>query len=594
MKPLTIIIMISFLILLLRLWYLQIVKGESFRYLSDNNRIRMISLSDYRGKILDRNKKTIVSIRPSFDLYIIPEDIKDMEEVFSLLYPRLGLDKDELERKIKSSPPFKHILIKGDISREDVAFIMEHNLDLTGVLLKIEPMRSYEYNDLASHIIGYLGEITREQLKKRGNTGYDLGDFVGQYSLEEIYEDLLRGEKGGRGIEVDASGRELRVIGEVKPKAGHNLILTIDLGIQMIADRLMEGKVGSIVVMDPNNGEVLAMVSRPSFDPNLFARGVSESNWSALIKDPRHPIQNRAIEGQYPPGSIYKIVTAIAGLEEGVITRDTTFNCPGFYNLGRGIYRCWKKGGHGSMDVYQALVQSCDVFFYNIGYRVGIDALKRYALDFGLGRPTSIDLEHEKGGLIPSTEWKKNVRGEPWFIGETISASIGQGYNMVTPIQMANMIAVIANGGTLWRPYILKRIEDINGMIIKEVNPDIIKEIHITPKTLNIIRKALLDVVADKNGTGKLAYIEGIDVAGKTGTAQVVRFKRERDEEKKEIPFEFRDHGWFISFAPFDKPQIAIAVLVEHGGESGGRSAAPIAKEIIKEYFRLYPIPKPD
>ncbi len=543
MIPLAIIIIISFLILLLRIWYLQIVRGESLRNLSEHNRIRMISLSGYRGKILDRNKRTIVSIRPSFNLYIIPEDIKDTEKVFSLLNTRLGLDKDELKKKIKSSSPFKNILIKGDISKEDVAFIMEHSVDLPGVLLKVESMRSYEYKDLASHIVGYLGEINREQLKKMGDSGHDLGDFIGQYSLEKIYEDVLRGKKGGRDIEVDASGRELKVLREVKPRAGHNLILTIDLGIQMITERLMEGKVGSIVVIDPNNGEILSMVSKPAFDPNLFAGGISENDWASLINYPQHPLQNRAIQGQYPPGSIYKIVTATAGLEEGVINGDTIFECPGSYRLGRGIYRCWKKGGHGSMDVYQAMVQSCDVFFYNLGHGLGIDVLARYALGYGLGRPTGIDLEDEKGGLVPSTEWKEEVKGKAWLLGETISASIGQGYNLVTPIQMANTIAAIAVGGTLWRPYILKRIEGIDGTIIKEVEPQMIKKIPVSPETLSTIRNSLLDVVVDKNGTGKMAYIEGIDVAGKTGTAQVIRLKN-TDEEEKEIPFEFRDHGW--------------------------------------------------
>ncbi|MFV1951840.1 MAG: penicillin-binding protein 2 [Nitrospinota bacterium] len=590
MIPLAIIIIISFLILLLRIWYLQIVRGESLRNLSENNRIRMISLSGYRGKILDRNKRTIVSIRPSFNLYIIPEDIKDTEKVFSLLNTRLGLDKNELKKKIKSSSPFKNILIKGDISREDVAFIMEHSVDLPGVLLKVESMRSYEYKDLASHIVGYLGEVSREQLKNMGDSGHDLGDFIGQYSLEKIYEDVLRGKKGGRDIEVDASGRELKVLREVKPRAGHNLILTIDLGIQMITERLMEGKVGSIVVIDPNNGEILSMVSKPAFDPNLFAGGISENDWASLINEPQHPLQSRAIQGQYPPGSIYKIVTATAGLEEGVINSDTIFECPGSYRLGRGIYRCWKKGGHGSMDVYQAMVQSCDVFFYNLGYGLGIDVLARYAVGYGLGRPTGIDLEDEKGGLVPSTEWKEEVKGKAWLLGETISASIGQGYNLVTPIQMANAIAAIGAGGTLWRPYILKRIEGIDGTIIKEAEPQMIKKIPVSPETLTTIRNSLLDVVADKNGTGKMAYIEGIDVAGKTGTAQVVRLKN-TDEEEKEIPFEFRDHGWFISFAPFDKPQIAIAVLIEHGGH-GGVSAAPIAKAIIEEYSRLYPLPQ--
>jgi penicillin-binding protein 2 len=346
---------------------------------------------------------------------------------------------------------------------------------------------------------------------------------------------------------------------------------------------------GSVVVMKVQTGEVIAMASNPSFDPNKFASGISPENWNALVDDEWHPLQNRSIHGQYPPGSTYKIVTALAGLEEGVIKPDTSIYCPGHFKLGRGRYRCWKKSGHGSMNLHDALVQSCDVYFYTIGHRLGIDTIAKYAKRFGLGSSTRLGLSQEKRGLVPTTQWKLLNKKEPWLLGETISASIGQGFNLVTPMQQVSMIAAVANGGMLLKPYLVKRIEEPEGQIREEFFPNIVGHLGADPEHLEQIRRALRDVVNGNRGTARKSRLKNIIVSGKTGTAQVVRMKSNEELEKGEaIPVKYRDHAWFVAFAPYEKPEIAVAIIIEHGGH-GGATAAPIAKKIFKKYFELYP-----
>lgn len=584
------VIVFSFAILILRMWYLQVLQKDAFQTLSENNRIRKVLLSDYRGKIFDRNNNIIVDIRPSFNLYITPEDTKNIQDIYKILSQRLDMSEKDFIQTIKTSPSYKNILIERDLNRDDVAFIEEHKIDLPGVFFKVEPLRNYREGSLAAHVIGYIGEITKPQLKNSKNTDYRQGDFIGQYGLEKKYENYLRGEKGSKKIEVDASGRELKILQHVFPQQGHNLVLTIDLEIQKTVEKLLEGKEGAVTVMDPRSGAILAIASSPSFDPNLFAGKFSSKNWSELINNKFHPLQNRAIQGQYAPGSVYKIVTAAAGLGEGIIDENFTTVCRGRFKLGKRYYRCWKRSGHGTVNLHKALVQSCDVFFYKLGYRIGIDTLARYAFGLGLGQLTGFELPGEKGGLIPSKTWKVENRNEPWFPGETISASIGQGYNLVTPLQMANLISSVANRGTIWKPYILKQIIANDGTLKKETKPQILKEIPISQKHLEIIRKALAGVVTEKGGTGRRARISKIKVSGKTGTAQVVRMKSDKELKKKEeIPYQFRDHAWFVAFAPYENPLIAVSVIIEHGGH-GGSTSAPIAKGIIKKYFQLYPL----
>jgi penicillin-binding protein 2 len=589
---------VSFLCLWMRIWYLQILKWQYLTGLSENNRVRMVTLPANRGIIKDRNGETLVSIRPAFNLYLTPEDTQDLDASLDKLAEKISLDRKKLKKNMARAKSFKEVLIKGDISREEVAFVEENNMSLPGIHIKAEPLRNYVFNDLASHTLGYLGEISKARLEREKNPNYKQGDFVGKNGLENIYESLLRGQKGYKEVEVDVSGRELKTLRKLPPESGNNIVLTLDVRIQEELERLMVGtaeqsKNGSAVVMKVQTGEIIAITSKPSFDPNKFAAGISPFNWNELVTDEWHPLQNRTIHGQYPPGSTYKIITALAGLGEGVIKPDTSIYCPGHFKLGRGRYRCWKKSGHGAVDLHDALVQSCDVYFYTIGHRLGIDTIAKYAKRFGLGSPTRLGLSREKKGLIPTTQWKLLNKKEPWLLGETISASIGQGYNLVTPIQQAIMMAAVANGGVLLKPFLVKRIEGTEKQERKEYYPEIIGQIGVDPDHLEQVRRALRDVVNGKRGTGKKSRLKNIIVSGKTGTAQVVRMKSNEELEKGEpIPIKYRDHAWFVAFAPYEKPEIAVAIIVEHGGH-GGATAGPIAGKIFKKYFKLYPPPLP-
>ena len=590
-----ILVIFVFICLSMRIWYLQILKWQYLTGLSENNRVRMVSLPAYRGTIKDRNGETLVSIRPSFNLYITPEDAGDSVSSLDLLAEKIKFKRGKLKKSIGREKSFKDILIKADISREEVAFIEENNMRLPGIKIKAEPLRNYVYKDLMSHTLGYLGEISKSKLKNTNNLFYSQGDFVGKNGLENIFESTLRGKKGNKEVEVDVSGRELKTIRRLPSESGNNLILTLDLKVQTELEKAMTStpeKIvnGSAVVIKVQTGEILAIASKPTFDPNEFAEGITSGSWRKLINDEMHPLQNRSIHSQYPPGSTYKIAVAYAALEEGVIDPETTIYCPGHFKLGRGRYRCWKKSGHGAVNLHDALVQSCDVYFYTLGHRMGIDTLARYAKKFGFGTPAGIGLSREKSGLVPSTQWKLKNRKKAWLLGETISASIGQGYNLVTPLQQANMMAAVANGGMLLKPYIVKRIEEPGGTTIKEFFPEIRGQIARSSENLEVIRKALRDVVNGARGTGKRSRLKNIIVSGKTGTVQVVRMKSNEELEKEdEVSYKYRDHAWFVAFAPYEKPEIAVAVLVEHGGH-GGTTAAPIAKKIFKKYFKLYPL----
>ncbi len=593
-KFFVVLVVFSFLCLWMRVWYLQILQGQNFKGLSENNRIRQISLSPYRGIIKDRNGETLVSIRPSFNLYITPEDIGDLIETLGFLSEKIPINKIKLRRDIKAVRAFKDVLVKSDINWEEVAFVEENKMRLPGVRINVEPLRNYVYNDFASHALGYLGEISKAKLEGMKNSVYRQGDLVGKRGIERVYESVLRGEKGYEEVEVDVSGRELRTVRKLPPKSGEGLILTLDARIQKVVEQLMTGTPespvsGSIVVIKVQTGEIMALVSKPSFDANLFAAGISKENWKKLILDERHPLQNRAIDGQYPPASTYKIVTALAALEEKVITPEATVYCPGHFKLGKGRYRCWKKRGHGAVNMHTALVQSCDVFFYTMGYRLGIDRLAKYAKELGLGSITGIGLKGEKPGLIPTTTWKLAARKQPWLAGETISASIGQGFNLITPIQQANMVATLANGGILLKPYLIKSIEDSDGKVLKEFYPEITRKINIKPESLKLVLEAMRGVVNEPHGTGYRARLKNIKVSGKTGTAQVVRMKPGDQRDGEKTPYQFQDHAWFVAFAPFEKPEISVSVIVEHGGH-GGSVAAPLARKIIKTYFDLYPL----
>jgi len=592
-KFFVLLVITSFLVLLLRVWYLQVLKGTDFMGLSENNRVRLISLPSYRGEITDRNGITLASIRPSFNLYITPEDVQNLGETLNTLKEKIDFDIQKVKRDIRQSQPFLDVLIKADIHRDQVAFVEENNRLLGGIHLKVEPLRDYHYGELAAHALGYLGEINKDKLMK-AEAGYRMGDIVGKEGIEFLFEQEMQGKKGYKEVEVDVSGRELAVLRKSPPQSGNHLQLTLDLRIQKVVEQYMTGTEeepinGSAVVIKVQTGEILAIASKPSFDPNLFSAGISVTEWRKLLFNPEHPLQNKAIDGQYPPGSVYKIVAAYAALEEEAMTPEETVFCPGYFRLGRRLYRCWRRGGHGEVDLHDALVQSCDVYFYTVGHKLGIDTLARYAKMLGMGSTTRVNLIGEKPGLVPTMDWKLKARGEEWLAGETISASIGQGFNLVTPIQQARLLATVANGGMVLKPYLVRQIKDKDGRVVKEIFPSIEKRLVSRPDTLSIIQKGLFGVVNEKRGTGWRARLKQIQVAGKTGTAQVVRLKKgPKSEEEEEAPYKHRDHAWFVGYAPFENPEIAVAVIVEHGGH-GGSAAAPIVRRIIEAYNKYYP-----
>jgi penicillin-binding protein 2 len=586
---------IFFVFLLSRIWYLQIIKGEDFSRLAKNNRVRIRRVPASRGMILDRSKRILVDNRPSFQVSLVPEDVDDVDGALSRMAAILNPNPKDVKSIITRQnrrQPFYPVLIKDDIPRNELAFLETHKMDLPGVIIDAVPRRSYNYSSLASHLMGYLGEIDQGELKEMTSHGYRLGDFIGKDGIEKRWEAKLRGADGGRQVEVDSVGREIRILSGVSPRPGHNLVLTIDLEIQKAMEDLLNGKIGAAVAMDPLSGRILAMASSPSFNPDLFASGIRTEDWLSLLSTPFHPLQNKAIQGQYPPGSVFKIITAIAGLEEKVISPEEILHCPGSYRLGTKTYRCWKKWGHGKVDLRNALVQSCDVYFYHVALRLGIDRIAHYGREFGFGAATGIEFGDEKHGLVPTTEWKRERYRERWYDGETLVSGIGQGAILVTPIQMANMISAIANGGTLFRPQVVERLEDVDGNIIEEYPSTVMSRASVSEKTLELIREALRGVVEDPKGTGKPARIEGVSVFGKTGTAQVVKLEVSEDiENEEDIPIRYRDHAWFVAYAHQEKPSIAVAVLIQHGGH-GATVAAPVARRIIETALQTSrPIP---
>jgi penicillin-binding protein 2 len=579
-----IVIIVAFSLIFSRLWYLQIFRGEYFKGLSENNRVRIQEISAPRGILFDRNGNPLVDSFPSFDVSLFRQDVPDMEVLVPQLSRALSMDPEKLEDRLEAArgtPPHQPLKIKTDITREELAAVETRRLDLPGVVADVVIRRNYPYKNLASHLIGYLGEISPDELEKEEFAAHKLGNLVGKYGIEQKFELELMGENGGRQIEVNAMGQKIRVLGQVEPNPGNNLYLTLDLELQKAAEQAMAGKQGAVVAMDPRNGDILAMVSKPDFDPNLFARGIRPEDWKGISGDLAHPLQDRTIQGQYPPGSVFKIIMAIAGLEEKVITPETTFQCTGSYTFANREYRCWKKEGHGQVSLRKAVVESCDVYFYNLGMRLGVNRIAKYAFAAGLGSPTGFPLGREKPGLVPTSAWKMKRFGIPWQGGENLSIAIGQGYNLATPLQIACSVSALFNGGKYYQPRIAQTLRAPHGEILKEFPPVVMRNIQISPETIELVREALWGVVNSPGGTGGRARVEGFNVAGKTGTSQVIQRKEGKNEPTS---LEQQDHAWFVSFAPAYNPEIAVAVLVEHGG-GGGAVAAPVARQVLEKYY---------
>ena len=583
---------VVFFLLLLRLWYLQIINYEVLQERSVRNRTRVLSLDAPRGPIFDRDGVLLVDNRPSFRISVMRQDVENFSRLFEQLAPLLEVDVAELESrwlKGKRLPIYRSVTLAEDVSREIMERVQEHSVDLPGVLTEVRPVRDYLEKGSAAHLVGYLGEITRKELQSGDFSGYRGGDFVGKTALERSFEPYLRGEKGQRLVEVDVQGKLFRQLKLEPARPGNKIYLTIDRDLQRAADEAFADQSGAAVALDVNTGEVLAMVSRPTFNPALFARGIAGDEWAILAKDGRHPLQNKVISGQYPPGSTFKMVVALAALRDGTIGTTKTIDCDGAFEVGGSRYRCWKKDGHGATNLKKALRESCDVWFYSVGLKLGIDKLSAAAKEFGLGSPVGYPLPGERSGTIPSQEWKRRHYNKPWYAGETVIASIGQGFVLATPMQLAVMMAAVANNGKVLKPQVVRQVEDWDGHLLQQTRPEIVRQIDYSPEAWTAVQDGLVAVVNAPHGTGHAAHIDDILVAGKTGTSQVVRRKSDEEEEldeKGEIPYRFRPHALFVAYAPAEKPEIAVVVVVEHG-QSGGRAAGPIVKQIIQRYMEL-------
>ena len=589
LKKVTILVVGVILALVLRLWILQIVNGPKYRVQSENNRIHLQDIPPFRGMIFERDGDLLVDNRPSYDLYVIPEDIQDRAQLLSGFQKLINLDPKEIEKKLNGfsrKRPFEPVLLKSKMTRKELAVIETNLFNLPGAMIQVRPQRHYIFGKFASHVVGYLGEISEKQLRSGHYPENRPGDFIGKYGVEMKWQNALNGVRGGEQVEVDAAGRKIQVISRKSPVPGSNIQMTLHKELQHLAEKSMQGKRGAIVAMDPKNGQILALASGPSFDPNLFIGGIAKDEWKRIVTGKDYPLQNRATAGLYPPGSVFKIVVMLAGLEEGVIDPREEVFCDGQFPFGDRVYRCWKKDGHYFVDLHKALVESCDVYFYNLGLRLGVEKIAHYARLFGLGKRPNFDLGGDSAGLVPTKKWKFKRWGVSWHAGETVSLSIGQSYLLVTPLQMAQMIAAVYNGGYLYQPKIIQRVGE-NERELYRFNPTVMGRIKARSANLERIKRALYGVVAEPRGTAYKTRIDGVKVAGKTGTAQVVKLDLEKNYAKEEdIPHKFRDHAWFVANAEGDRPTtLALAVLIEHGGH-GASAAAPIAKTLIEAYLR--------
>lgn len=573
-------IALVFLLLFARLWYIQITRGEYYRDQAERNRLRIIELPAPRGLFLDRNGKLLVDNEVSFSLILRREFMKDRDQLLRILDRYFNLERAHVEKKLdeyRYIATVFPITLKNHLCFAEIAYVEAHKERFPELSLEWVPTRRYVCGEMASHLIGYVGEVTADELKQPAFSGVSPGDFVGKSGLERRYNGRLIGRKGQQKVFINSLGEVTRVVDNIPAQKGRDLLLTIDKDIQITAEEVMKDQKGALVAMNPRTGEIYCLVSKPEFDPNLFMGHLSPAKWKEFTDNPDHPLQNKVIQGAFAPGSVFKILVASAALGEGLIDTQTSFSCTGeTIMLGRTVH-CWETKGHGAVQLAEAIINSCNIYFYNLGLRVGVDKINMWALRMGMGLKTGIDLPGERAGLIPSSAWKKRTTGLPWYQGETISVAIGQGAVSVTPIQVARFMSAIA----------LNRVPPVPHLVANDgeypraglsTGPLLPPEMH------DIIVSGMQNVV--EQGTGTNARLEGIHVAGKTGTAQIIN--TETAEKMQNYQDEFKENSWFACFAPVENPQIAIAVLVEHGGH-GGTTAAPIAAGIMEKFFTLYP-----
>ncbi len=590
-----------------RLWYLQIIRGNDFSIAAIKNRIREIARPAPRGLVYDKNGKTLLSNRLFFDLIIIPQYLQNRDKTISILSDLFHIPKEVIERKLlesQSNPKFVPVRIKRNLSLHEVATLESNKFFLPGVDVDSAPRRDYLGNESA-HLYGYLGEVTLKELDilnaSSPNYSYRVGSIIGKTGIEKKYEEFLRGGEGKEALLVDALGR-LQLDADYnfalnlsKPaERGNDVHLTIDSDLQNTAIEAFRNKNGAVCAMDPNSGAILAYVSSPNYKLSMYQDGLNGSDWQSLRSNPFKPLLDKVTGGAYPPGSTFKVVTAIAALEEGVVNIDHTFNCPGYYSLGRGRWKCWQHRGHGVVNMPLAIQKSCDVYFYNVGNLLGIDRIAKWAKILGLGEKTGLDLNMELSGIVPSSEWKLRTKGLPWQSGDTINCSIGQGFNLYTPLQILSMYSSIANGGKLFKPYLMKKVVDKDGKTLLEEKPTLVRELNIKPGNLAAIHKGLFDVVNGATPTARKAKVPGFFVSGKTGTAQNSALKFTKGKSREDVSFQALDHAWFVCFSSAldplkegaNKPEIALIVFSEFDGGGGGANAAPIASTILKSYWR--------
>jgi penicillin-binding protein 2 len=604
-----VVIAVGFALFLLRMTHLQLVAGGEFKLLSEKNSIRLLPLKAPRGLVYGRRGSLVIGNRPSFTVAVIPAEASDPPAVLGRLAGFLDFDEQSALEQIKASrfAPFRQIVVAQDVSIEDAAAIEEYSIELPGVVITAEPRRRFPLGEKAAHALGYTAEIGPAALERMEERGYRIGDQIGKAGIELVAEEWLRGVDGGMQVQVyadahpqveldaagrpavriDTAGRRLPMLGKKLPIAGKVVRTTIDAEIQKIVEERMEGYRGAAVVLAAETGAIRAITSMPSYDPNIFASDGTDSQRLDVLNDPAHPMLNRALRG-YPPGSTFKAVMAYAALNEGVITANTRFKCLGSYKLGRRRFRCWKDAGHGELDVVQGLAYSCDVFFYNVGLELGIERIAGYARMFGFGRPTQIELPGEAGGIVPSAKWKSERFGRAsdgrWYDGETLNTSIGQGYMLATPLQLARAYATVINGGRLMRPYLIESVSqpDGEGMLMKR-EPLAEGELK-NAGALEIVREGLRQAIYSRKpflGTGWRAKDSTTPLLGKTGTAQVATFKKRADTKEAlgGVPYELRDHAWFVALIEETDEPLVIVVLCEHAGHASD-SAVPIVSEI--------------
>ena len=561
---------VAFVVIIGQLWYLQVLEGGRFLDASDRNRIRIRPIAAPRGVLFDRNGAPLVDNRPAFTLSLIPRelprDTESRDAVLGRVASLLRIPYQELLDAVArvQTDSFLPVRVRRGLTLQDVAKVEEWKLEIPGVITEVEPQRVYPTSRFAAHLLGYVREASDDQLKQGR---YRRGEMVGQSGLERLLDEYLRGQDGGERIEVDAMGRPVRLIQQSEPRSGAQVITTVDRRIQEAAEGAMEGHTGAVVVMDPRNGDLLAMVSTPAFDVDRFTESIDRSAWLRVVQDPHFPLMNRAVQGQYAPASIFKILVAAAGLQEGSLTPGESTHCTGEFQLGPQTFRDWKEGGHGTVDLKRAIVQSCNIFFYHAGLKIGGTTIVRYARAFGFGASTGIELQGEKFGLVPRPSRRT------WPLGETVNLSIGQGAVLVTPTQVARFMAAVANGGVLWRPRIVQRIERPESGVLYSDAGQVNGHVELSPVVWEFLRRSLLAAVND--GTGAAARIPGLDIAGKTGTAQLI------GKSKAALG---QDTAWFAAFAPVKDPEVVVVVLAERGGR-GGEVAAPIARKILNAIF---------